>query len=266
MVSIKNLILALALACMSHLAAAQDVGLTKQFSVCMDKSNGVTSNMIDCLVAESNRQDARVNKTYKELMDQVSPQRKKQLEIAQGAWITFRDENCKFYYDPEGGTIATVNANDCFMSATAARAKELETLAGTSTPLATQPTPSAQSTAATPSPSAPNANNAAQNLTGPQKNAVRAAQSYLSISAFSRDGLIEQLSSQAGNGFNINDATKAVESLNVDWNQEAVKSAKQYLKMMGFSCSGLIEQLSSRAGAKFTQKQATFGAQRAGAC
>lgn len=264
MVSIKNLILALTLICISQFAAAQDVGLTKQFSVCMDKSNGVTSNMIDCLVAESNRQDARVNKAYKELMDQVSPQRKKQLEISQGAWITYRDENCQFYYDPEGGTIATVNANDCFMSATAARAKELETLAGTSTPSPTQPTPSAQSTA--PAPSTPNANNAAQNLTGPQKNAVRAAQSYLSISAFSRDGLIEQLSSQAGNGFNINDATKAVDSLNVDWNQEAVKSAKQYLQMMGFSCSGLVQQLSSRAGAKFTEKQATFGAQRAGAC
>ncbi len=264
MVSIKNLILVLTLICISQFAAAQDVGLTKQFSGCMDKSNGVTSNMIDCLVAESNRQGARVNKAYKELMDQVSPQRKKQLEIAQGAWITYRDENCKFYYDPEGGTIATVNANDCFMSATAARAKELETLAGTSTPSATQPAPIAQSTA--PASSAPNANNVAQNLTGPQKNAVRAAQSYLSISAFSRDGLIEQLASQAGNGFNINDATKAVDSLNIDWNQEAVKSAKQYLQMMGFSCSGLVQQLSSRAGAKFTEKQATFGAQRAGAC
>ena len=264
MVSIKNLILALTLICISQFAAAQDVGLTKQFSVCMDKSNGVTSNMIDCLAAESKRQGTRLNKAYKELMDQVSPERKKQLQVAQGAWITYRDENCKFYYDPEGGTIATVNANDCFMSATAARAKELETLAGTSAPSPTQPAPVAQSTA--PAPRTPNANNAAQNLTGPQKNAVRAAQSYLSISAFSRDGLIEQLSSQAGNGFNINDATKAVDSLNVDWNQEAVKSAKQYLQMMGFSCSGLVQQLSSRAGAKFTEKQATFGAQRAGAC
>jgi hypothetical protein len=133
-----------------------------------------------------------------------------------------------------------------------------------STAPAAQPAPSAQSTA--PAPSNPNTNTAAQSLTGPQKNAVRAAQSYLNISAFSRDGLIDQLSSQAGNGFNVNDATKAVDSLNVDWNQEAVKSAQQYLKMMGFSCRGLIQQLSSRAGGKFTEPQATFGAQRAGAC
>ena len=264
MISSINLILLLSLFSISPIVAAQDIGLTKQFSNCMDKSNGVTSSMIDCLESESKRQGTRLNKAYKELSNQLSPQRKKQLEIAQGAWVTYRDENCEFYDDPEGGTMATVNANDCFMSATATRAKELETLSGNSTPLATQPSPLAQSTA--PAPSTPNVKNTAQNLTGPQKNAVRAAQSYLSISAFSRDGLIEQLSSQAGNGFNINDATKAVDSLGVDWNQEAVKSAKQYLQMMGFSCSGLVQQLSSRAGAKFTEAQATFGAQRAGAC
>jgi uncharacterized protein YecT (DUF1311 family) len=264
MTSSKHLILLLSLFCIPQFAAAQDIGLTKQFSNCMDKSNGVTSNMIDCMAAESKRQDARLNKAYKELMDQIPAQRQKQLQIAQGAWVTYREKNCEFYYDPEGGTIAAVNANDCFMSATATRAKELESLAGSSTALAAPPAPATQST--TPAPSKPNANNAVQSLTGPQKNAVRAAQSYLSISAFSRDGLIEQLSSQAGNGFNINDATKAVDSLNVDWNQEAVKSAKQYLQMMGFSCNGLVQQLSSRAGAKFTQQQATFGAQRAGAC
>jgi hypothetical protein len=103
-------------------------------------------------------------------------------------------------------------------------------------------------------------------LTGPQKNAVRAAKSYLNISAFSRDGLIEQLSSSAGSGFNRTDATLAVDSMNVDWNQEAVKSAKQYLQLMGFSCKGLVQQLSSPAGGKFTEKQAVFGAQQAGAC
>ena len=264
MTSSKNLILLLSLFCIPQFAAAQDIGLTKQFSNCMDKSNGVTSNMIDCMEAESKRQSGRMNRAYKELTDQVSAQRKKQLQLAQDAWVAYRDENCEFYYDPDGGTIAAVNANDCFMSATATRAKELETLAGSSTALAAPPAPSAQSTA--PAPSTPSAKSAPQPLTGPQKNAVRAAQSYLSISAFSRDGLIEQLSSQAGNGFNVNDATKAVDSLNVDWNQEAVKSAKQYLQMMGFSCNSLVQQLSSRAGAKFTQQQATFGAQRAGAC
>lgn len=59
-------------------------------------------------------------------MAQLSPARNKELQAAQRAWIKFRDANCNFYADPEGGTMATVSSNDCFMLATASRAKELE--------------------------------------------------------------------------------------------------------------------------------------------
>ena len=104
------------------------------------------------------------------------------------------------------------------------------------------------------------------NLTRPESNAVRTAKQYLSISGFSRDGLIEQLSSDAGDGYAIADATTAVDNLNVDWNEQAVRTAKNYLGIMGFSCSGLIEQLSSDAGEGYTVSQASYGAQQAGAC
>lgn len=106
----------------------------------------------------------------------------------------------------------------------------------------------------------------AQDLTGPQKNAVRSAQSYLSFAGFSRDGLIAQLSSEYGDGYALTDAVAAVDSLSVDWNAEAAEAAQQYLQMSGFSCNGLIEQLSSVYGDKFTAAQARFGAEHAGAC
>jgi hypothetical protein len=106
----------------------------------------------------------------------------------------------------------------------------------------------------------------AGDLTGAQKNAVRSATQYLSFQGFSRNGLIHQLSSDAGDGYKVADATVAVDSLNVDWNQQAVKSAKQYLSIQGFSCKGLIHQLSSSAGDRYTVSQATYGAQQAGAC
>lgn len=106
----------------------------------------------------------------------------------------------------------------------------------------------------------------AQGLTGPQKNAARSANNYLSMTGFSRDGLIEQLSSSYGEGYDRADATAAVDSLSVDWNIQAKRSAEQYLAMMGFSCNGLIQQLSSDAGEKYTQSQAAYGAQQAGAC
>ena len=105
-----------------------------------------------------------------------------------------------------------------------------------------------------------------QSLTRPQSNAVRSASQYLSMSGFSRKGLIDQLSSSYGDGYDKADATIAVDSLDVDWNEQAARSAAQYLEMSGFSCNGLIDQLSSSAGDKYTKDQATYGAQQAGAC
>lgn len=105
---------------------AQEINLTKQFSVCMDKAEGVTQNMVECIDAEIKRQDARLNKAYKAVMADLNPERKKQLLEAQRAWLKFRDTNCAFYFDPEGGTIARVQAVDCMMTMTASRAKELE--------------------------------------------------------------------------------------------------------------------------------------------
>ncbi|WP_080951500.1 Ltp family lipoprotein [Gluconobacter oxydans] len=104
------------------------------------------------------------------------------------------------------------------------------------------------------------------NLTSAQNNAVRSATNYLEMTGFSRAGLIHQLSSDAGEGYSVADATVAVDSLTVDWNENAVRSAKQYLEMSGFSCKGLIHQLSSSAGEKYTLAQATYGAHKAGAC
>jgi hypothetical protein len=103
-------------------------------------------------------------------------------------------------------------------------------------------------------------------LTTSQQNAVAAAKEYLSMSGFSRQGLIDQLSSSAGNGYPVRDAKVAVDSLRVDWNAEALKSAKNYLRASSFSCQGLIEQLSSSAGEQFTVAQAQYAAHKAGLC
>jgi len=103
-------------------------------------------------------------------------------------------------------------------------------------------------------------------MTNQQKNAARSAKNYISISGFSRDGLINQLSSSAGDGYNVDDATIAVDSLDIDYNEQASKSAENYLSIQGFSCDGLITQLSSPAGDKYTKEQAEYGAKSAGAC
>ncbi len=123
----KHLVAGIFLIALSQVASANDPSLSKQFSVCMDKSGGVTAAMLDCIVSETKGQDARLNKAYKEIMGQLPPARKKQLQEAQRAWLKYRDANCNFYADPDGGTMANVSASDCFMSVTATRAKEIET-------------------------------------------------------------------------------------------------------------------------------------------
>jgi hypothetical protein len=105
-----------------------------------------------------------------------------------------------------------------------------------------------------------------ENATPSQQNALHAAESYLQTSAFSEAGLIEQLSSSAGDSYPHADAVWAVDHLHVDWNEQAVKSAKQYLENSSFSCQGLIEQLSSSAGEQFTAAQAEYGAHQVGLC
>lgn len=97
-------------------------------------------------------------------------------------------------------------------------------------------------------------------------NAQRSATSYLEISGFSRQGLIDQLSSEYGDQYPIEEATQAVDSLNIDYNAQARRSAESYLELSGFSCQGLIDQLSSEYGDQYTIEQATYGAQQAGAC
>ena len=72
----NRFVLLLSLCCVSQIAFAEDIGFTKQYSVCMDKSDGVTSNMIDCIVAETKHQDARLNKVYKAFMAELSAERK----------------------------------------------------------------------------------------------------------------------------------------------------------------------------------------------
>lgn len=106
---------------------------------------------------------------------------------------------------------------------------------------------------------------AARKYTVTQQNAIESANEYLAMgSGFSRAGLIEQLSSRAGEGFRKADALFAVSHIKVNWNQQAVLSAKEYLQMGGFSRASLIDQLSSKSGEQFTLAQATYAANHVG--
>ena len=104
-------------------------------------------------------------------------------------------------------------------------------------------------------------------LTPQQKNAANQALMYSNSlpMGFSRSGLIQQLIHPA-EGYELSDATIAVDSLRIDYNEQAVKTARNYInsKVANFSCNGLIQQL--MGGDSFTKEQATNGAKASGAC
>jgi len=102
-------------------------------------------------------------------------------------------------------------------------------------------------------------------MTVAQQQAVDAAQGYLQMgSGFSHEGLLQQLTSSAGNGFSTADAEFAINYLHPDWDQQAVDAAKGYMQMGGFSRDSLIQQLTSSAGNGFTQAQAEYAASQVG--
>ena len=108
-------------------AAAQTgtVPLSATFQTCLDKSGGVTAEMHACISAEHERQDQQLNRNYQALVAELPPARKKQLQTAQRLWLQYRDANCHFYADPDGGTLAGIAAADCVLQMTASRAREL---------------------------------------------------------------------------------------------------------------------------------------------
>ena len=91
-----------------------------------------------------------------------------------------------------------------------------------------------------------------------QQNAVGKAKSYLDYTSFSKSGLVEQLEYE---GFSNEDATYAVNKLDVNWKEQAVKKTNSYLDYTSFSRDGLIKQLEYEG---FTTEEATYAVDQIG--
>lgn len=160
--------------------------------------------------------------------------------------------------EPAAASSAAITSEDSASeSAASAESTELAESESEATPEATpeetpEPTPEE-----TPDPT--------DEFSAEQKNAYKAALSYLDFSGFSKTGLIDQLSSEYGDKYPVEVAESAVQYLEdndlVDWQAEAIESAQSYLEYSGFSRAGLIDQLSSEYGDKYTAEEAAAAVQ-----
>ena len=90
------------------------------------------------------------------------------------------------------------------------------------------------------------------------KNALKSAQNYIEIMAFSEKKLYDQLISEYGEQYPAEAAQYAIENVVVDYNQEALESAIGYQEIMPMSDKELFNQLTSEYGEEFTEAQAQY--------
>lgn len=86
-----------------------------------------------------------------------------------------------------------------------------------------------------------------------KEKALKSAENYIKIMAFSAEGLRGQLEFE---GFTTEQIDYALDNLDVDWNEEAVQSATSYSNTLSMSSSAIYDQLLFEG---FTAEQAQYG-------
>lgn len=108
----------------SHAASSY----SNHYTTCIDRAGGVTADTIDCIGQEIERQDKQLNQSYQSLLKVLRPERKTELRDVQRLWLKYREANCNFYYDSEGGSLARIMANQCMLDMLIERRQALEDL------------------------------------------------------------------------------------------------------------------------------------------
>jgi len=104
---------------------AQAEEASQAYNQCMDKASS-TQAMSSCIQTETQLQDQRLNRVYKQLATKLGAGQQKSLRDVQRQWIAYRDANCKFHVQASGGTMAQLEGGMCVLDMTRERAAELE--------------------------------------------------------------------------------------------------------------------------------------------
>jgi uncharacterized protein YecT (DUF1311 family) len=115
--------MAMVLACAAALWAQPLHAEPASEETCTDRKS--TADIVECLATQTAVWDRRLSTAYQKLSDSLPVRRRDRLRSAQRLWVQFRDANCA-YFASRAGTIARVEAGQCLLRLTTARAMELE--------------------------------------------------------------------------------------------------------------------------------------------
>jgi uncharacterized protein YecT (DUF1311 family) len=121
-------VLAIVDAAHSQDAVANAATLRPSFQTCVEASRGVTLALNNCIGVEHAFQDKRLNATYQRLRKSLPKAERVKLRDEERAWIARRDKDCA--PEADGGTASLLDANQCQLDETAARAAVLEARMG----------------------------------------------------------------------------------------------------------------------------------------
>ena len=100
---------------------------SEEYKECYSDPHWTIVSMSICMNEEADRQDALLNKEYKRTLKNLSDSRKKQLKNAHKAWVKYRNANCAWYNNIDGGTSAIVSGGQCYLNMTVSRLVEMNT-------------------------------------------------------------------------------------------------------------------------------------------
>lgn len=109
-------------------AASNASPLRPSFQTCVEASRGVTLALNNCIGVEHAFQDKRLNAAYQRLRRSLPTAERVKLRDEERAWIAQRDKDCS--PEADGGTASLLDANQCQLDETAARAAALEARMG----------------------------------------------------------------------------------------------------------------------------------------
>jgi uncharacterized protein YecT (DUF1311 family) len=90
---------------------------SKTYTDCLDESGGVTVSMRECIGAEFQRIDKRLNASYKTTMQRLSNQSRMRLRSEERAWLKTRLDTCeRDLADAEGGTLWLIEMDACALT------------------------------------------------------------------------------------------------------------------------------------------------------
>lgn len=120
----KQILVGLALVALVRTASAQSAG---EMKACIDRTGGVSTEMLKCGKAEIDKWDVRLNAAYKTLMDRMHGSGRTRFQNEQRAWLKHHlKEVNRLAADPNNGSMAFIESQSFELDDLSARTLELE--------------------------------------------------------------------------------------------------------------------------------------------